>query len=478
MASDLSTIIKNGLESTLHSLLAKDAKIIQTTRTHQKDFDGFNMLKVDSIFEFSNFSSTFTFYVPAVSSSHIFNIQMGTPDAEPSHEIDDDITDAIGEFISNISGGLTTAINAESLEDLGSSKFNIGHKEVATSELQIDTNNIFKFLIDLEGTEIIIFIHFEDNLIEYIEDIAKSEVTFYEEETKEEEIEEEKLIETPDEEKQIVEKENEEPKKEETVDENEIEISDEEKQKNKLKKIIIIVAGLLITTILAGITMYILGMFDQPEPIVKKVESNTTKTQDKIEVVKYNTLKKVDFDTNSINKKRLNARLESLTKFEILNEEELNAQKLEQKNRLKELEKEKEFIEFSKNNKEEDIFDKQPEKKLVIVDKKTKFSQETYNEEIDKKTEEVEVDNKLNFITTNSLKYRLFKKLLLESKTKQARISVCNDQNGKTTIFIGPFIDKTAQIKMQNLIKKENSDLITNLTDIIQEEFEIQCSVE
>ena len=58
----------------------------------------------------------------------------------------------------------------------------------------------------------------------------------------------------------------------------------------------------------------------------------------------------------------------------------------------------------------------------------------------------------LHYVTTHSLKYSVFKSLVQETNTNQARISICNNTNGKTTIYIGPFETEELQNKMIELI--------------------------
>jgi len=98
-------------------------------------------------------------------------------------------------------------------------------------------------------------------------------------------------------------------------------------------------------------------------------------------VIQYTTLKKVNFKVSNINVNRLNGRLAVLTKNNVLNTEELNAQKLKEKERLKHLDKEKDFIEFAKANKEEPLV----EKKEVIenTEKESNILQKNETEPIE-----------------------------------------------------------------------------------------------
>ena len=496
MASDLSKLIQDSFTLTLNGLLAKDAKIIQITKAHIKDLEDLQVLKVQSVFDFSNFSSEFSFIVPANTCSLIFNTMMGSPITELSQEIDDDSEDAIGEFVSNTSGSLTTAINGAELEDIGQTKFNISHKQILQGKDILDLENTYRFKIDLEDNELIIFVLFDDTILPYISEISASEITYHEEQ-KEPEVEEEIVEEVVAEviqEVPVAKKETSE-KKEKKKKNTDVKKELDPKEK-KLKLIIIIVGSLLGLVIISFLLMYFMGIFDPAPVIEKKVDSNTSKMikdPNKVNVIKYTTLKKVLFVASDIDKERLNSKLIELTKYKVLNKEELEAQKLAEKNRLFELEREKELLAFSKKNHEEELFEKKELNQIIIVDKKTKFKKETFSivkddveitnnmsivvsPKIEKKPEIV--IKTLNYVVTNSLKYSLFKSLVQETNTNQARISICNNASGKTTIYIGPFETKDLQNKMIELIQKKNIEIDVNLENITEEEFNIRCNLE
>ena len=72
----------------------------------------------------------------------------------------------------------------------------------------------------------------------------------------------------------------------------------------------------------------------------------------------------------------------------------------------------------------------------------------------------------------------MFKSLVQETNTNQARISICNNTNGKTTIYIGPFETKELQNKMINLIQTKNSKIDVSPENITEEEFNTRCNLE
>ena len=483
MASDLSKIIPENLSDTLSDLLAKDTSLKECTKVDKRDFENSELIKIDVEFAFDKLTSIFSYYVPAQSASLIFNIMMGAPNSEISSKIDDDTADAMAEFISNTCGGLVTTINASNFEDIGNkSKFNIKHKEIFDGNSLESVENIYRFLIDIDEKEIVIFTQFEENFIGFITELTNMNQTFYPEEVKKEVPEEisEEVLETettPTEDK----KEN-----KEEIQENEPDL-----KAKKLKKIIIIIGGLITLTLIIAIIMYMMGMFD-PEPIKEPKDINTTeKIKNNIEVIKYKPSKKIDFKMSDINVERLNSKLELLTKYQILTQEELEAQAQEEKQRIIQLKKEQELIEFAKQNKEEPLIveEKQSPKESTshtVAEVKTIENEEQPTPNISETSVQkpventhinmIEPTNKLKFVLVNSLKYKLFKELVLKTNSKQARISICNNDNGKTQIFIGPFENEELQIKMNSLIRESTENIDTLIANITQKEFDTKCN--
>ncbi len=198
MASDLSQIIPNNLASTLNALLGKETSLKQCTKVDIRDFDSTQVLRVDTEFVFEKLTTIFSYYIPANSASEIFNMMMGASDHDIATIIDDDTSDAMTEFISNTCGGLVTTINAEEFEDLGKSKFNIKHKEIVDTTTITSVDNIYKFVIDVEDKEVILFTEFQENFLDFILELSNSPVSFYPEvEEKQEEEQEEQDEDAP-----------------------------------------------------------------------------------------------------------------------------------------------------------------------------------------------------------------------------------------------------------------------------------------
>ena len=502
MASDLSKLIEDSFTNTLNALLAKDAETTQITKAHPEDLRDIEILEVQSNFDFTDFTSVFTYYIPARTSALIFNTMMSVSIEKLALTIDDDTVDAISEFISNTSGSFTTAINGENFEDIGPTKFNISHKEVVDGNSLSDLENTYRFEIDLEGEEVIIFITFDTDIAPYITKIASSIVTPHEiRKVKEEEpdIEEEKNIQTNISNTETIMSNQQNDNKRDKEKKDTTSLKKEGKtmlpKENKIKLLVIGVGSLLALILISFLVLYFVGVFDEEPLPVKKEDLNasaTVKKKNTVDIVEYTTLKKIDFKISDIDKNRLNNQLAALTKYKVLNQEELAAQALEEKNRLFELEKEKELLDFSKKNIEEPLFEKKMKDQIKVVDVKTKFEKEmedtpikntpiksTIIEKNDIIVKENAIDiDQLRYVVSSSLQYTLLKSLVQQTTTKEARISVCHDFDGKTILYIGPFENELLQNKMIELSKIRDQNIDMNSVNITEKEFNIRCTLE
>jgi len=518
MASDLSELIQNGLSQTLESLLAKASKLDHINKTHETDLRG-NCVEVTSKFNFDQLESTWKFYIPALSATYILNLMMGEEDSPPSEEVDEDTLDALNEVVSNICGGLSTAINASGFDDLGGVQFSLAGNEIADGEAHSTDPNLYKFVILLEEKEVVFFIAFDEVIMPYIESISKSEETKVEEiddidEIDEEYPEEEVLEEKSEEEKSEEEIEEEYPEEEEDETEEEIEniskeeekdkepdgeeseeekpsklaflkklnflkvdenLSDEAKKEAKLKKIIILVGGLFGIVILIGVILYFTGAFE-PEEIEEVVDSNTTEViKEKVVSIKIKPIKKyIKFKPTQINVKRLNKKLSLLTKYEILEGDEIE--------RLKAIEKEKMYKQrqkklelFARNNKEEQIF------KKIIKDTDIVHQNEFMVDGIvvDKNQTTITKDKIIaleSYIQIPTIKLRKFQKFIKDSKKITANLSICKDNNGRTQIFIGPYLDTASRATIIKTVSKELKKHII-LLDLSKNQIEKMCKI-
>ena len=451
MASDLSTLIKDGLCSTIQGLLAKDVIVNDIFKVEKENFDDTQVLSIYSTFEFENITSSWNFIFPAFTSSIIFNSMMGMEE-EPSSQIDNDMADAIKEVVSNISGGLTTAINGAGYEDLTGAKFSLNQENIINANELENFDNIFKFSINIDQTAVDIFIQFDNVILPFINDIKNSPLAPKPiiEEPKEEQNTPEPEPEPKKEEPQPIKEEpKEEPKpvvEESKEEEPKEELSDEDKKNKKIKMIIIALGGTLALVIISAIVFYFLGWFDPPPPPPAPVEQNATKKLDKngVEVVEYPKRKKSKFRIEMINVNRLNSRLALLIATP-------RAKTIDSKIPIVP-------VTIKEQTVQKVVSKKVMQPKQAIVKKKT--SQQITAQ----KTQATNQTNKLNFIATYVLRYRTYKKLLQKYTIANARISLCRDKSNRTIIYIGPFSNPIQEAMILNQIKSKYTKDVKKIT--------------
>ena len=128
MASDLSNIFKEELSNTLEQLLSKSSQI-ETVVPLESDFDSTQLVECVVKFDFKGISAKLTFFVPALTATKFEYLMLGGMGDLKEH-IDDEITDAVNEIISNICGSFSTSVNAQGLSDIGSIKSEIKSSKI------------------------------------------------------------------------------------------------------------------------------------------------------------------------------------------------------------------------------------------------------------------------------------------------------------------------------------------------------------
>ena len=258
-----------------------------------------------------------------------------------------------------------------------------------------------------------------------------------------------------------------------------------QKKRSKLQNILLIVAGILVFIILVGIVLYFMGFF---EPEAKRADSNISKEANATTAVKQ-VKKKYKFRLDHINTKRLNKKLALLTKYEIIEDQEKELEKIKEKEALKkEIKKEdtasKDKIQDSNISKKEVdanktiVAAKQDDTNLTIDQNLSKPV--TTNNELKKKIIKQTIykpkDKEfLNFVQISVLRYKLFKSFIDKKKDSKARISICQDNKGRSQILIGPFTTKESR---DWVISKINSSIKEDAfaVEFTKEEFDKRCN--
>ncbi len=172
MASDLSNIIKSEICNTLESLLSTSVSIADIKPTSTNDLVDQQCICIDTNFEFSNFKSVnWKFYIPSKAATK-FEFMMLGGIGDLKEVIDDEIADAVNEIVSNICGSMTTPINAQAFDDLGTVSFAIAGNKIVQCDENPSIDNMFKFDITLGDDDIIIFIEFSPESLPYLSMIS------------------------------------------------------------------------------------------------------------------------------------------------------------------------------------------------------------------------------------------------------------------------------------------------------------------
>ncbi len=185
MASDLSSIIKDDIGSTLESLLSVSTSITETQKVTQDDLKEQQCVCVDVDFEFSKFEKVrLNFYIPTLTAAKFEFLMLGGI-GDLKEVIDDEIIDAMNEIVSNMCGSMSTNINAQSFDDLGNAKFSIASAEVVQCDEGPSLENMFKFEISLGEDTLNVFLGFASSFLQYISTIATGVEASSEETSKE-----------------------------------------------------------------------------------------------------------------------------------------------------------------------------------------------------------------------------------------------------------------------------------------------------
>ena len=171
MASDLSNIIKDELANTLEQLLSKTSKVEETSEADISEFETSQSVEVKVKLEFKDISSSWVFYIPTITATKFEYFMLGGMGDLKEH-IDDEITDSVNEIISNVCGSISTAVNAQGFDDLGSVKFETKGNEIIDYAKLSAASNVYKFQLSLDDENLPVLISFDDIILPFISGIS------------------------------------------------------------------------------------------------------------------------------------------------------------------------------------------------------------------------------------------------------------------------------------------------------------------
>jgi flagellar motor switch protein FliN len=171
LASDLSNIFKDELSNTLEQLLSKNSQVVTISSFSSDDFDSSQLVECTVKFDFKGVSSKVIFYIPSLSATKFEYLMLGGMGDLKEH-IDDEITDAVNEIISNICGSFCTSVNAQGLPDIESIKSEVKNSKIVDGSILSSKNNIYEFVLSLDSEKLPIIICFDDFILPFFSSIT------------------------------------------------------------------------------------------------------------------------------------------------------------------------------------------------------------------------------------------------------------------------------------------------------------------
>ena len=175
MASDLSNIIKDELANTLEQLLSKSSKIEDVKEANIESIEASQCIEGNVKFDFKDISSNWGFYIPTATATKFEYLMLGGMGDLKEH-IDDEITDAVNEIISNICGSISTSINAQGFPDVTGIKNEMQGSSIIDCNTCKDKTNIYEFIVSLDSEKFLILICFDESILPFIAGITGNEV--------------------------------------------------------------------------------------------------------------------------------------------------------------------------------------------------------------------------------------------------------------------------------------------------------------
>ena len=142
--------------------------------------------------------------------------------------------------------------------------------------------------------------------------------------------------------------------------------------------------------------------------------------------------------------------------------------------------KKEETLETKTTEKEKSIVEQKESSPIAKVETKEPSTDTKPQKNIKHPTETKKDDTKnshfLKFIQVATLKYQLYTQFLREIKAVDARISICQNDNGRIQIFIGPFLDdKQRSFVIEQINKSVVNDAFG--LEFTQEEYFRRCGI-
>ena len=171
MASDLSNILKDELSNTLEQLLSKSSQVESVGPLVAENFDSTQMVECAVKFDFKGVSSNINFYIPTLTATKFEYLMLGGMGDLKEH-LDDEVTDAINEIVSNICGSFCTSVNAQGLADIGSIKSEVKNSLIVEGSSLSTKQNIYVMTLSLDSEKLAVVISFDGIVLPFFSSIT------------------------------------------------------------------------------------------------------------------------------------------------------------------------------------------------------------------------------------------------------------------------------------------------------------------
>jgi flagellar motor switch protein FliN/FliY len=171
LASDLSNILKEELSNTLEQLLSKSSQVESVVPLVIENFDSTQMVECTVKFDFKGVSSNINFYIQTLTATKFEYLMLGGMGDLKEH-LDDEITDAINEIVSNICGSFCTSVNAQGLADIGSIKSEVKNSLIVEGSSLSTKQNIYVMTLSLDSEKLAVVISFDGIVLPFFSSIT------------------------------------------------------------------------------------------------------------------------------------------------------------------------------------------------------------------------------------------------------------------------------------------------------------------
>lgn len=171
MASDLSNIFKDELANTLEQLLSNSSQVETVDSLSIENYEASQFIEGEVKFEFKDISSTWFFYIPTISATKFEYLMLGGMGDLKEH-IDDEITDAVNEIISNICGSFCTSVNAQGFGDVESIKSEVVNSKIVESDALKLRDNSYEFIVSLGDEKLPVILCFDEIILPFFSTIT------------------------------------------------------------------------------------------------------------------------------------------------------------------------------------------------------------------------------------------------------------------------------------------------------------------